>query len=724
MQSGARMNLSRAGLAVRASLALLLAACGGSTTEPSSGSLALEVSGLPPGVEGALVVVGPGGFNRSVGHSETISALPPGSYTVTAVGVTVGEAQYLPTPTSQSATVSAGETVSADVAYAVSQRSLAITVAGLPVGVDAAISVSGPGGYSRSVTATETLTGLAAGQYTVTALPVSDGSEQYTPSPASRAVTVNGAAAATVTYSTGSMAGFNLRVDGVYLVQSVQTYDRTVPLVHDRDALLRVFVTANQVNTARPDVDVTLYAGGEPIAELTIPAPGLTTPLAPDEATLNSSWNVILDKSLIQSNLSIVARVDPANALPEGDESDNAFPASGIPLALDIRSVDPFRVMLVPVITRANGRQGNVTLANRADYLGTTARVHPIGSWDATVHAAYTTSTSLALQPDNGNDAWSEILGEIAALRTAESGTRYYYGVVNPNYTSGVAGVAYIRGQVAIGWDKSGTRGDVAAHEWGHNWDRQHAPCGGAPNEDGSYPYPNGEIGVIGYDIMNETLRPADSRDLMGYCDNEWISDYTYLGVMSWREAEAFSRPSAGVIQSGMLVWGRIEGGRAVLEPALRVTARPSLPSRPGPYRLEGRSDEGGRLFGLDFTPMETADDSTGAKHFAFVVPMRPEVAVRLASLRLEGPGVRASSPQAWSELPLVEVTRAGAGRLALRWDASRSPMLLVRDPVTGEVLSFARGGASEVTTGRDEVVVTASGRAPRADMRVRARSR
>jgi hypothetical protein len=69
-----------------------------------------------------------------------------------------------------------------------------------------------------------------------------------------------------------------------------------------------------------------------------------------------------------------------------------------------------------------------------------------------------------------------------------------------------------------------------------------------------------------------------------------------------------------------------------------------------------------------------------------------------------------------------VTVSRAGTGRLALRWDASKSPMLLVRDPATGQVLSFARGGSSEVATGRDEVVVTASGRAAQAEMRVRAR--
>jgi hypothetical protein len=92
--------------------------------------------------------------------------------------------------------------------------------------------------------------------------------------------------------------------------------------------------------------------------------------------------------------------------------------------------------------------------------------------------------------------------------------------------------------------------------------------------------------------------------------------------------------------------------------------------------------------------------------------------------VHLDGPGVRASREQASSELPTVTLTRAGAGRLALRWDPSESPMLLVRDPVTGEVLSFARGGAAEVATSRDEVMVTVSGRAPRPDLRLRARSR
>ncbi|MEP6687127.1 MAG: hypothetical protein ABJC36_02185, partial [Gemmatimonadales bacterium] len=40
-------------------------------------------------------------------------------------------------------------------------------------------------------------------------------------------------------------------------------------------------------------------------------------------------------------------------------------------------------------------------------------------------------------------------------------------------------------------------------------------------------------------------------------------------------------------------------------------------------------------------------------------------------------------------------------GRVGLRWDAAVHPMLMVRDPVTGQVLSFARGGRTEIVTDR-----------------------
>ncbi len=704
-----------------------LVGCGGDSTGPTTGSLVLNVSGLPTGAEAEINVVGPSGFVRHLSGSETLSGLVLGSYTVTAAGVAVGPATYAASPSSQAIVVSGDEPANAAVAYSAGNGQLSVTIAGLPGGTPAAVTVSGPGGYNRQVTASETLQGLLTGQYTVTALPVSDGSEQYSPAPASQTTPVgaSGTAMTTVNYSTGGSAGFNLRVDGVYLVQSVQTYTRGVPLVKDRDALLRVFVSANQVNAATPDVLVSFYGNGLLISTATIPAPGLTTPLGPNEGALNSSWNLVVDQALIQPNLSIAVEVDPENSFSEANEADNAFPQSGTPIAMDVRTAEVFSVRFIPVKTKADGRVGNVSEANRSEFLETSMRMHPLATFDAEVSGVYTTVTNGPLQAGNENQAWNDIVAEILALRTAGTTSRYYYGVVNPSYNSGVAGVGYIGAAAAVGWDKLPSGSSVAAHEWGHNWRREHAPCGDPSNPDAQYPYSGGEIGVIGYDFGTETLKPAASHDIMGYCNNEWISDYTYKGILDFRSNEALTANALGeAIQPALLVWGRIENGRAVLQPAFRITTRPSLPRRSGPYRLEGRAADGATIFGFGFTPLEVADDRNGAKHFAFAVPLRPERASRLTSLHLSGGGSRATLSRISSEPAVVEARRSGAGRVALRWDAARSPMIMVRDPVSGDILSFARGGTAEVVTSRADLSLTMSDRVGSRDLRVRVRSR
>jgi hypothetical protein len=719
------MTSPHVGVRIPLTFGLFLAACGGESTGPSTGSLALAVSGLPAGVEADVSVSGPGGFSRQLGGTETLVGLALGSYTVVAGGVAVGPSQYAASPSTQAVVLSGPDPASAAVVYSAGSGHLSVTIADLPDGTAAAVTVAGPDGYNRAVTATETLHRLRPGQYTITGLPVSGGSEQYSPAPSSQTASVgaSGTAMATVNYSTGGPAGFNLRIDGLYLVQSVQTYTRSVPLVRDRDALLRVFVSANQLNTATPDVRVTFYSNGAPTSSATIPAPGLTTPLGANESSLANSWNLVVDKALIQPNLSIVVEVDPDNAFVEGNEADNIFPQAGTPIAVDVRTAEPFSVRFIPVRTLADDRVGQVSEATRNDFLEAARRMHPIASIDAEVSGVYTTSTSTPLQPGNANQAWNDIVEEILALRTAGTTYKYYYGVVNPSYSSGVAGVGYIGAAAAIGWDKPSSAGSVAAHEWGHNWGRDHAPCGNAANTDDQYPYSGGEIGVIGYDFGTGTLKPADSHDIMGYCDKEWVSDYTYRNILDFRSNAALLANGMGeAIQPALLVWGRIENGRAVLQPAFRITTRPSLPRRPGPYRLEGRDAGGATVFGFDFAPFEVADDRQEAKHFAFAIPLSPERAARVSSLHLAGGGVRASVSQISSEPAVVDVSRSGAGRVALRWDAAKSPMIMVRDPVSGDILSFARGGAAEVETSRTDLSLTVSDQVGSRDLRVRVR--
>ena len=707
-------------------LLLLLAGCGGDSTGPTTGSLAVTVAGLPGGTAAEVHVAGPGGFARDVSATETLSGLTPGSYTVTAGPVTAGSVVYAGSPGTQTVTVSEVTTpTQAAVTYAVSSGNLAVTIAGLPGGTAASVTVAGPGGFSQALTASQTFASVAPGSYTVTAEAVTSGAAQYSPSPATQQVTVStgGTAAATVTYNDDGAAGLNYRIDGVYLTQGIQTYAGSVPLVANRDGYLRVFVTASEAGAVSPDVRVRFYHDGTQVQEQIITHAGLA-PTAPQEGTLSSSWNVAVPKTLIKSGLSLRVEVDPANLLPETNESDNAFPGSGLPLTPEVRTAGVFRVTFVPVQTTVNGRLGNVTAGNKDQFLATAMKMHPLSSFDAAVGATLTTSAP-ALQSGNGNQAWNTILGEIDTRRTADGSSRYYMGIVNPPYSGGVAGIGYIGYPVAVGWDKLPSGASVAAHEWGHNWGRQHAPCGNPGGEDQAYPYSGGIIGVYGFDVATATLKPTSAHDLMGYCDEEWISDYTYRGVIQFRGAEAGVSTALGeAVQPVLVVWGRIEGDRVVLEPAFQAVARPALPASGGPYQLEARAADGSRMFAVRFAPREVADDAAGVRQFTLAIPLSAERAGRIARLRVEGGGRSAEVAAVAGQAPSVSVRRSGPGRVALDWDAARAPMVVVRDPRSGQILSFARGGRAEILTDAAELALSLSDRLRSREARVRVEER
>ncbi len=82
------------------------------------------------------------------------------------------------------------------------EGSLSVQVSGLPPGSSASVTVTGPGGFSETLTGSQTLTGLEPGAYQVVASPVADAgfSYQFT-TPLSPTVANGGTATATVTYA-------------------------------------------------------------------------------------------------------------------------------------------------------------------------------------------------------------------------------------------------------------------------------------------------------------------------------------------------------------------------------------------------------------------------------------------------------------------------------------------------------------------------------------------
>ncbi len=91
-----------------------------SSGSATTGNLAVTISGLPGGAAGAVTVSGPGGYSHALTGSATLSNLATGSYTITASTVSSGGTSYVPSPTSQTASVTAGATTTRTVSYTAS----------------------------------------------------------------------------------------------------------------------------------------------------------------------------------------------------------------------------------------------------------------------------------------------------------------------------------------------------------------------------------------------------------------------------------------------------------------------------------------------------------------------------------------------------------------------------------------------------------------------------
>ena len=671
---------------------------------PTTGTLRITTvtTGSTPDPDGYAFSVDDGS-GRPIGANATVTLanISEGQHTVELQGLAPNCSVTGTNPLG--AAVGAGETarVNFTVTCTATSGGLRVTVSGLPSGVPAAVAVTGPNSFSQTLTATRTLDNLVPGTYAVSATQVVSGNTTYTASVGRPSVDVvaGATAAVTVSYTGASNVTLNLRIDGLYITQSTQTYDPSVPLVSGRNGYLRVFVVANESNTARPAVRVRL-SNPERTSMITAPGP---VPTRVDEGSLTSSWNIEIPGTSIQPGLTITAELDPADEIKETNENDNRFPATGAK-TLAVQSVPPARIRFISV-QQGSAAPGDVSSTGRL--IDIARRLHPLNSVDITVDPAVFPTGALG----PGGEGWGQMLSDLDGKRVLEGSDRIYYGVVKLGYgrETGLVGLTLGQGvPTAAGWDDIGDAGRVVAHELGHVWGRKHSPCGNPPDVDGSYPYSTGRIGVFGMDVAATALKPPTSPDIMSYCfNNPWISDYTYTEIMKFRTSNTFVTAANQSPRPSLLVWGRVVNGRPVLEPAFQIVARPSLPPRSGPYSVTATAQDGSQLFRLSFDVTVAQDGPAGNGHFTFTVPFDQASVQRLQSLRLTGPGESAGlRPLAQARVSPSEeiVARREGANVSLRWDAAVYPMIMVRDPDTGEVLAFGRGGSALIQTAKGQL--------------------
>ncbi|MDE2806756.1 MAG: M66 family metalloprotease [Gemmatimonadota bacterium] len=472
----------------------------------------------------------------------------------------------------------------------------------------------------------------------------------------------------------------SLSAPAVYLTQAAQNIDGTVPILAGRPALLRVFATGDEVSFYEPRVRATFYNDDEVVHSATINPGSEVLPEDVVEGRLDRSYNALIPGEVLQPGVGLVVELDADGVVPKDPGTGSRVPAEGI-MPLNVVDMPNLHQIIVPVLLTwaPDERVFNWTRGMTADsrHLQLARTLLPIGPMTVEVHETFHTSADLTTQ-----GGWNRFIREIRAMYFMEGERGYYYGALQLPSGSAWGGLGYLGyPHVSVGRATEGTY----AHELGHNMDLRHAPCGGAGGPDPNYPYDGGSSGIWGYNLERGRLvDPGQYKDLMGYCRPDWVSDYHFIRAAEHRLAtEPAPAAGAGPAEKTLLLWGGASGGELEVEPAFVIDAPASLPTKPGPYRLEGFGPDGRHHFSFDFSPDPVEH---GGAHFMFAVPYDPDRDGALERVVLRGP----------------------QGEFTLR-AGSTAPMAIITSRATGQVRAILRdwnGGFNRVA-GDIEIMVS-----------------
>lgn len=148
----------------------------------------------------------------------------------------------------------------------------------------------------------------------------------------------------------------------------------------------------------------------------------------------------------------------------------------------------------------------------------------------------------------------NHLLYDISELQSLDGENSHYYGFFSSNIYDDLnfnsfGGIAFIGDTVGIGKDND-TGFSIMLHELGHNFNLRHIDCGNPVNADIQYPYTPNTIGSLGISRDLQTFyNPTTYADIMSYCSNQFVSDYSYEKAQDYLEANP-SRPFSVVSSS------------------------------------------------------------------------------------------------------------------------------------------------------------------------------
>lgn len=325
---------------------------------------------------------------------------------------------------------------------------------------------------------------------------------------------------------------------------------RNTDLVAGRETVFRLFVTPGSGFAARDiSARVTLVNGAASDQYFT----KKTVSAASNEDDASSTIQVTVPPDKVTADCHYYVELVECSTTGSGAAAAPRFPATN-DAALGARTTGGLKIKVIPI-----------SLANKVpstdDSFYDQFRNYMMAMYPIT-EISISAGTGITFDPPasaGGSIDWSQLdwNGMLDSTRSkrqsdAPAADVYYFGMIQPTDTfqqycgrGCTAGIGFVAQQndasrrvaVGIGW--SGSQAQITmAHEVGHNHGRNHAPCvpqgGSISGVDPYYPYAGASIGVWGYDSMTKMLvDPTGVTDIMGYCNNQWISDYTYDGILN-----------------------------------------------------------------------------------------------------------------------------------------------------------------------------------------------
>ncbi|MFN8463905.1 MAG: BACON domain-containing protein [Caldilineaceae bacterium] len=462
--------------------------------------------------------------------------------------------------------------------------------------------------------------------------------------------------------SASAPSTLDLRATRIEVTQAIQSrLGNTVPLVALKRTFVRVYALSNESGYRSNNVTARLFGrrGATSLGPLLPLNPGgaIAIPTRADPGVLNRAFLFELPSDWMgPGSLELTAEINPLHNPSESDFANNRVG----PVAVNFVTTAPLALMLRNIGYSPGSNLATVVRARPFDLDMLDSwlrRAFPINRLDS-IRRDLTLVGPSPLSSDIFNRG-DFVRDFIRVNRLLEGNPRrIQVGIVTDagGFMRGKGWVpadevATPTGGGTWGWDFDGSYGDwYGAHEIAHALGRPHAGrifggdigCGADwYGWDEPFPYDHSRIGgpedlppqFFGFDAGDPSLRlpmavvPPTWTDVMSYCNNQWVSDFTYIRLREGINRRFGTLAAAGTQDSvapaaaagaahtdgdWLVVAGTIDsfGQTARFNVVSREPSLQEIPVQtPGDYSLRLLDAAGTTLSSQAFTPISDTED-------------------------------------------------------------------------------------------------------------------